>query len=100
MALAGALGLRLDPLIAVNFYIMLIDTSSALALATSLVTSAIGDIALGGFSSRAGALSCSGSRGLNRGTRCTRGARCTRDAHYAGARGIFGQCRRCTNKKP
>lgn len=50
MALAGALGLRLDPLIAVNFYIMLIDTSSALALATSLVTSAIGDIALGGFS--------------------------------------------------
>jgi|SRR5215469_13772869 len=50
MALAGAIGVRTDPLIATNFYIVLLDTSSALALAKSLATSAIGDVALGGFS--------------------------------------------------
>ena len=50
MALAGAVGIRTDPLIATNFIITLIDTSSAMALATSLATSAISDVALGGFS--------------------------------------------------
>jgi phage tail-like protein len=50
MALAGAIGIRTDPLIATNFYIMLLDTSSGMALAASLATSAISDIALGGFS--------------------------------------------------
>jgi phage tail-like protein len=50
MALAGALGVRTDPLIATNFLIMLVDTSSSMALAQSLATSAVGDVALGGFS--------------------------------------------------
>jgi phage tail-like protein len=50
MALLSALGIRPDPPLAHNFIVSLIDTSSALALATSLLTSAISDIALGGFS--------------------------------------------------
>lgn len=39
-----------DPIIPVNFVITLIDTSSAMAIATSLLSSAINDVALGGFS--------------------------------------------------
>jgi len=49
MAVLGALGIRSDPILTHNFIISLIDTSSALALATSLLSSAINDIALGGF---------------------------------------------------
>ncbi len=54
MALAGAIGVRTDPLIATNFYIMLLDTSSSMALAASLATSAIADVALGGFTECSG----------------------------------------------
>jgi phage tail-like protein len=49
MALLSALGIRSDPILGHNFVISLIDTSSALALATSLISSAISDVALGGF---------------------------------------------------
>jgi len=45
---AGQVGLRLDPLLAHNFLITLIDTSSSLAM--SAVTTAVFDVALGGFS--------------------------------------------------
>ncbi|HKP51322.1 MAG TPA: phage tail protein [Chloroflexia bacterium] len=49
MALLSALGIRSDPVLGHNFLISLIDTSSTLALAKSIVTSAITDVALGGF---------------------------------------------------
>lgn len=49
MALLSAMGIRSDPILGHNFIISLIDTSSTLALAMSIVTSAISDIALGGF---------------------------------------------------
>lgn len=49
MALAGALGLHLDPLLGYNFLVSLLDTSSGLALAGSIAMSAIADVALGGF---------------------------------------------------
>lgn len=39
-----------DPIVPVNFVITLIDTSSAMAIATSLLSGAINDVALGGFS--------------------------------------------------
>ena len=43
-----------DPIIPVNFVITLIDTSSAVAIATSLLSSAVNDVALGGFSECSG----------------------------------------------
>lgn len=52
MALLGAVGVRTDPLLSHNFLITLIDTSSSLAL--SVVSSAIFDVALGGFSECSG----------------------------------------------
>jgi phage tail-like protein len=54
MAVLGALGARSDPLLAHNFLISLVDTSSSLALATSAAVSAIADVALGGFSECSG----------------------------------------------
>lgn len=54
MALLGAVGKRSDPLLGYNFIVSLIDSSSVLALATSIATSAIGDVALGGFSECSG----------------------------------------------
>ena len=54
MALFGAVGVRSDPLRGYNFLVSLIDSSSVLALASSLVTSAIGDVALGGFAECSG----------------------------------------------
>lgn len=50
MALLGAVGIRSDPPFGHNFVVSLIDTSSSLALASSLAVSAIADVALGGFS--------------------------------------------------
>lgn len=50
MALLGAVGVRSDPIKSYNFVISLLDTSSTLALATSMALSAILDVALGGFS--------------------------------------------------
>jgi phage tail-like protein len=50
MALMGALGVRADPLLAHNFVISLLDTSSDLALAKSLALSAVFDTLAGGFS--------------------------------------------------
>jgi len=54
MALPGAIGSRPDPVKAYNFLISLLDTSSALALSSSLALSAITDIALGGFTECSG----------------------------------------------
>ena len=54
MALLGALGVRSDPLRGYNFLVTLIDSSSALALASSILTTAISDVALGGFSECSG----------------------------------------------
>jgi phage tail-like protein len=50
MALAGALGLHLDPAFGYNFLISLLDTSSGLALAASIAKAIAFDVALGGFS--------------------------------------------------
>jgi phage tail-like protein len=47
MAVAGEVGLRLDPLLSYNFLITLIDTSSSLAM--SVLKTAVFDVALGGF---------------------------------------------------
>lgn len=54
MALLGAVGLRLDPLMAYNFTINLIDTSSTMAKLKSIAMSAITDTLLGGFSECSG----------------------------------------------
>jgi phage tail-like protein len=54
MALAGALGVRTDPLLAYNFVITLLDTSSALASAVSAAKAAVSDVALGGFTECSG----------------------------------------------
>lgn len=54
MALLSQTGLRVDPYIACNFVISLLDTSSALAAGLSAVQSAIFDVALGGFSECSG----------------------------------------------
>ena len=54
MALLGAVGLRLDPLMGYNFTINLIDTSSTMAMVTSLLASAVTDTLLGGFSECSG----------------------------------------------
>lgn len=52
MAVAGEVGVRTDPLLSHNFLITLIDTSSSLAM--SVLTSAVFDVALGGFTECAG----------------------------------------------
>jgi phage tail-like protein len=52
MAVLGAVGVRTDPLLAHNFLITLVDTSSSLALRA--VKSAVFDVALGGFSECSG----------------------------------------------
>jgi phage tail-like protein len=49
MALLNSAGIRTDPLLNHNFVISLIDTSSTLGLLISAVLSAIGDVAVGGF---------------------------------------------------
>jgi phage tail-like protein len=54
MALLGAVGIRSDPVLNHNFLVSLLDTSSTLALVASAAMSAIGDVALGGFSECAG----------------------------------------------
>ncbi len=48
MAILGSVGLRNDPLLSHNFLITLVDSSSSLALGS--LSSAIADVALGGFS--------------------------------------------------
>jgi len=54
MAVLGAVGIRLDPLMAYNFTINLIDTSSTMALLKSAALSAVTDTLLGGFSECSG----------------------------------------------
>jgi len=54
MAVLGAVGVRLDPLMAYNFTINLIDTSSTMALLKSAAKSAVTDLLLGGFSECSG----------------------------------------------
>ena len=54
MAVLGAVGVRLDPLLSYNFLISLLDTSSSLAIAKSVALAAIMDVALGGFSECSG----------------------------------------------
>jgi phage tail-like protein len=54
MALLGAAGVRLDPLMAYNFTVSLIDTSSTTALLKSLAMTAVTDLLLGGFSECSG----------------------------------------------
>jgi phage tail-like protein len=49
MAVLNALGIRGDPLLAYNFVISLLDTSSDRALAGSVALGAVLDVALGGF---------------------------------------------------
>src|SRR5947209_3616889 len=49
MALINLAGLRADPLLNHNFVITLLDTSSTMGLLTSAGMSAIGDVAVGGF---------------------------------------------------
>jgi len=49
MALSGAIGFRLDPVLGYNFLITLIDTSSKLATTLSVLKAAVFDVALGGF---------------------------------------------------
>jgi len=50
MALLGAVGIRLDPLMSHNFTVNLLDTSSTMALVKSALVSAVTEVALGGFS--------------------------------------------------
>jgi phage tail-like protein len=47
MAVAGEVGVRVDPLLSFNFLITLIDTSSSLAM--SVLKTAVFDVAVGGF---------------------------------------------------
>jgi phage tail-like protein len=54
MAALGEIGLRGDPLLAYNFVISLLDTSSDGALAGSVAMGAIFDVALGGFNECSG----------------------------------------------
>jgi phage tail-like protein len=49
MSVAGTVGARLDPLMAFNFTVGLLDTSSTLALVKSAALAAVTDVALGGF---------------------------------------------------
>ncbi len=51
---AAAAALRSDPVLNHNFMISLLDTSSTLALVGSALMSAVGDVALGGFSECSG----------------------------------------------
>jgi phage tail-like protein len=54
MALISTTGLRSDPVLAHNFVVSLIDTSSTLAILKSAALSAIFDVAAGGFSECSG----------------------------------------------
>ncbi len=54
MALITQTGIRNDPVLAYNFVISLIDSSSTLAIVKSAAMSAILDVALGGFSECSG----------------------------------------------
>jgi phage tail-like protein len=54
MAILNAVGIRSDPVLNHNFIVSLIDTSSNLGLLKSISSSAVSDIALGGF------MECSG----------------------------------------
>jgi phage tail-like protein len=54
MSMQSASGVRHDPVLNHNFVVSLVDSSSALALATTFASSAIGDVALGGFSECSG----------------------------------------------
>ncbi|MCC7052815.1 MAG: phage tail protein [Gemmatimonadaceae bacterium] len=54
MALLSTVGVRFDPLMAYNFTINLIDTSSTMATLKSVAMSAITDTLLGGFSECSG----------------------------------------------
>jgi phage tail-like protein len=50
MSALGPVGIRSDPLMAYNFVVSLLDTSSTLATINSAAVSALTDVALGGFS--------------------------------------------------
>src|SRR5688572_27423563 len=52
--LTGPTGVRLDPVLAHNFLVSLVDTSSTMSLAKSAAISAVGDVALGGFTECSG----------------------------------------------
>src|SRR5262245_54923583 len=54
MAVLGALGVQLNPLMAYNFTVNLIDTSSTTAILKSAAKSAVTDLILGGFSECSG----------------------------------------------
>jgi len=54
VALSGAIGFRLDPVMNHNFLITLIDTSSTLATTLSIAKAAVFDVALGGFTECSG----------------------------------------------
>ncbi len=54
MAMLGEVGVRRDPLLNHNFLVTLLDSSSTLALVASSAMSAIGDVALGGFTECSG----------------------------------------------
>ena len=50
----GQVGVRVDPVLNHNFLISLLDTSSTLAIATTVISSALLDVAVGGFSECSG----------------------------------------------
>jgi phage tail-like protein len=50
----GEVSIQTDPLLGYNFLVSLLDTSSGMALVSSIALSAIEDIALGGFSECSG----------------------------------------------
>jgi phage tail-like protein len=54
MSLLGALGVRFDPLMAYNFTVSLLDSSSSMALVQAPSITAILDTAVGGFSECSG----------------------------------------------
>jgi len=54
MSLLSAVGVRADPLLNHNFIVSLVDSSSTLGLLGSLASSAILDVAVGGFSECSG----------------------------------------------
>jgi phage tail-like protein len=53
-SVSGGVGFRSDPVLAHNFVVSLLDTSSSLAMAKSIAVSAILDVALGGFTECSG----------------------------------------------
>jgi phage tail-like protein len=54
MTVLGAVGVRADPLMAYNFLVSLLDSSSTLATVKSAALSALTDVALGGFTECSG----------------------------------------------